>query len=124
MTSRKGSPVSPHRAKADWRELMMGQVDAELARRSRPKPPHRDFRARIPLSAAPALNQAAANRGMSVSAYLRRAGLAFAAHDLGLDLADLLSDEPTTRPGRFAGFRADLDPTGMPFGAWEIEALR
>jgi hypothetical protein len=115
--------MSPHKPEPDWRELMMGQVDAHLARRYPGKPPYRDFRARIPLVAAPALAQAAAARQMSVSAYLRRAGLAFAAFDLGLKVDDLLVDEPITRISRFAGVRADFDPTGIPFGKWKIEGL-
>lgn len=101
---------------------MMGQVDAKLARQKKAKKPHRDFRARIPLNAAPALNEAAAQRGMSVSAYLRRAGLAFAAHDLGLDLAQLLEDEPATR-SRFAGTAADREMGGQGHGLWRIGGL-
>jgi hypothetical protein len=113
--------VTP-RPKPDWRDLMMGQVDAHLARRAKPKKPYRDFRARVPLAAAPVINTAAANRGMSVSAYLRRAGLAFAAHDLGLDLADLLADEPVTRL-KFAGFPGDHADQGQGHGKWRIEEL-
>lgn len=115
MSQRPGG--DPH-----WRELMMGQVDAELAKRKRSKKPHRDFRARIPLGAAGALNQAAAARGMSVSAYLRRAGLAFAAHDLGLDLGELLADEPASRT-RFAGTAADREMAGQGHGLWRIRGL-
>ena len=100
----------------------MGQVEATLLTRKSPKKPHRDYRLRIPLSAAPALLAAAEKRGMSVSAYTRRASLAFAAHDLGLDLAQLLIDEPATRH-KFDGGGLDREEAGQGHGNWVIEGL-
>jgi hypothetical protein len=102
----------------------MGRVDQVAATRKRThKPPHKDFRARIALSAAPIVVRAAAERGMSVSAYIRRATLAFAAFDQGLDLSDILADEPATRlkseaPGM------EREDGGRGHGQWVIRGLK
>jgi hypothetical protein len=106
----------------DWRDLFMGQVDVEMAKRRWPKRPHRDFKARIQLSAAPAVTSAAANRGMSTSAYIRRAALAFAAFDLGIDLDQMLSDEPATRL-KSEGPKTNRLEGGEGHGNWRIEGL-
>lgn len=107
----------------DPEALLLGQVDARLAsRRAFPKPPHRDFRARMPLSAVPAIIRAARERDMSVSAYIRRAGLAFAAYDLGLDLKELLEDEPATRL-KYEGVPHDRLEHGQGHGNWIIGSL-
>lgn len=106
-----------------WQELMMGRVDATIAKRTHPKAPHRDFRTRMPQSAVASILRAAELRGMSVSAYLRRAGLAFVAHDLGLDLAQLLEDEPPTR-NKFDGPKKDKVMKGQGHGQWRIEGLK
>lgn len=107
----------------EWRDLVMGKVDAVLEKRKiTDRAPHRDFRARIQLSAVGALVAAAQARGMSTSAYLRRAGLAFAAYDLDLDLADLLEDEPATRlKGDWP--RANRREHGQGHGIWRIGGL-
>lgn len=115
--------AKPQPAEASWEDLMMGQVDAKIAARETRKKPHRDFKTRVPLSAAPILVEAARRRGMSVAAYTRRASLAFAAHDLGLDLRQLLEDEPVTR-GRFDGFAGDRAEQGQGHGDWVIGGLK
>lgn len=102
---------------------MMGQVDSVISTRGYQKPPHRDFKARIQQSAAPSVTKAAADRGMSTSAYIRRAALAFAAFDLGLDLAELLQDEPATRL-KSDGPRTNLLEAGEGHGNWTIEGLK
>ncbi len=107
----------------DWRELFLGRVDATLTGKvSDRHRPHRDYRARIPLGSAGFLVSAADQRNLSVSAYLRRAGMAFTAFDLGMSLADLLDDEPATRH-KFDGPQSDAVPQLHAHGLWQIQNL-
>lgn len=108
--------------KATPEDLLLGQIDAVLATRKEKKPPHRDFKARMPLSTVQYVIEAAKIREMSVSAYLRRAGLAFVAHDMNLDLAELLEDEPVTRI-RYESPNADRQEGGAGHGKWIIGGL-
>lgn len=72
-----------------------------------------------------ALRQAANSRGMTTSAYLRRAVAAFAAKDLGVDFEDILKDSPApdlTRgrdPETGTWTRRMDDGTG--YGSWEVK---
>lgn len=101
----------------------MGKVDATLTGKVTDRHrPHRDYRARIPLHSAGTLVKAAQERGMSVSAYLRRAGLAFAAYDLDLNLDQLLEDEPASRQ-KFDGPQADVVLGTDDHGPWWIQGL-
>jgi hypothetical protein len=106
----------------DPKDLLLGMVDAEMARRTVDKFPHRDYRVRIPLEAANLLVASAADREMSVSAYLRRAGLAFVALDQGIPLPVLLENEPRTRL-RLASPKSDRSERGEGHGLWEIGSL-
>lgn len=63
---------------------------------------------------------AAKARRMSVPAYIRRATYAMAAHDLGIDVLDLLRDDP--RCSRENGV-AIPDPEGVKYGPWSISSL-
>lgn len=105
-----------------WQALFMGQVDAKLSKRSASKRPYRDFKARIPLNAAPALHEAARARGMSVGAFVRRSALAFVAHDLGIELSELLEHEPVTRVWLEA-VAVTHDMAGQGHGQWVIKEL-
>lgn len=106
----------------DWIELVMGNIDTLIAHRSPSKRAHRDFKARIQLSAAPAIFAAAERRNMSASAYLRRCALAFAAYDLDLDLDVLLADEPATRL-KSEGPKTNRLDEGQGHGEWVIGGL-
>lgn len=55
-----------------------------------------------------------------MASYTRRAVMAFAAHDLGVPLSDLVGHDP--RMARDTGAPMS-DPEGKRFGAWEIESL-
>jgi hypothetical protein len=101
---------------------LLGSLDAMLAAQQTTKPPHRDFRARMPLENVGYLVQAAADRNMSISAYVRRATTAFIAFDLGLDLAQLLENEPATRL-RYESPEADRLERGEGHGKWVIGSL-
>lgn len=70
--------------------------------------------------AAGLVQQAAKERRMSTVAYLRRAALAMACHDLEMPLSEALQRDP--RVTRDTGY-AVLDPEGVKFGRWEIERL-
>lgn len=111
--------MSPDPTPAD---LLMGMVDAVIANGVVDKSPHRDYKARMPLEVAPLLAKAAELRGMSVSAYLRRAGLAFVAADLGIPLEDLLRNEPATRL-RTEGPKTNRSDAGEGHGLWKIGGL-
>lgn len=104
-------------------DLLMGQIDRVLAKRKDgSRPACRYYKVRVQNSATMLIRDAAARREMSVSAYLRRAGIAFAAYDLGLDLAELLKDEPPTRL-KYDGPRADRTEAGEGHGRWRIGGL-
>lgn len=73
-----------------------------------------------------ALSVAAAARGVSLSGYVRRAALSFAAHDLGIDRDVLMQFEPPLRPAGHFGGGARLGPetrAGRGLGLWRIAEL-
>jgi hypothetical protein len=65
---------------------------------------------------------AAASRGMSKGAYVRRAAMAFAIYDLQMRYEDVMKDEPPIRdnPNESRPFRARH---GNGFGLWKIMGL-
>jgi uncharacterized protein (DUF1778 family) len=68
-----------------------------------------------------ALFRAAKARGLSMSAYARRAAIAFAAHDLDLNRVEVHENEPAIVA------RDENEPRmfhGEGFGSWNIEKLR
>lgn len=72
------------------------------------------------------LTTAATARGMSLSSYVRRAALSFAAHDLELDRDELMAFEPPLRPAGHFGGGARLGPEtrfGRGLGHWRIAEL-
>jgi len=72
------------------------------------------------------LMAASTARGMSLSSYVRRAALSFAAHDLGLDRDELMAYEPPLRPAGHFGGGARLGPEtrhGKGLGLWKIAEL-
>ncbi len=103
-------------------DLLMGMVDARLAQQRTTQPPIRDFRTRVPVTLAPLVYKAAADRGMSVGAFSRRAMLAFVAFDQHLDLRELLADEPATRI-RFESPAVNRLEAGEGHGLWRIGSL-
>ncbi len=72
------------------------------------------------------VKQAAEARGISLSAYVRRAAAAMACYDLGLDFYTVMKDERGTRGYGQRGGRADEiaeSSQGRGFGLWEIQEL-
>lgn len=73
------------------------------------------------------LAQAAEQRGMVASAYVRRALAAFLAHDLDMDFADVVKEWGYPLPfGHMAGttFVKPSSDDGTGYGKWQIEGLR
>lgn len=71
-------------------------------------------------SAAGFVAEAARRRNLSITAYARRALLAFVCHDLGLDWDEVMADEP----GIWT--RQELPPEagrGRGYGPWRIQKL-
>ena len=66
--------------------------------------------------------EAAKARGMSMTAYQRRASLAFAEQDLGFDWLDEMRAEPPI--GSFVRPNAGVKSDGLGFGKWHIVNLR
>lgn len=69
------------------------------------------------------INEAARRRGLSTTAYIRRAAAAIATFDLEASWEDAMADEPGfglygERPGR-----AVIRPDGHGFGPWQVTGL-
>lgn len=106
----------------DWRDRVVQNVERAVKPSSRlPGALHR-FNLTVPDPLWPLLLRAATRRGASVTAYIRRATIAFVAHDLNLPLERVLQLDPRwSNPG---SNRTDADPEGIRGGSWEIEDLR
>lgn len=104
----------------DPRATLRAEIDAlPSARRSR-RPSATSITTDFLPGAYGAVLEASRVRRMSLQAYLRRAALAFAAHDLGIPVTDLLERDP--RVARETGFSVE-DEAGTRFGSWEIGSL-
>lgn len=75
-----------------------------------------------------ALRQASRIRGISSSAYLRRAVAAFAAHDLGVSFEDILKDSPSPdwndnrgEVGNKKQVWVKVFDDGSGYGTWEVK---
>lgn len=104
-----------------WIDSILAEVeDLPESRTSRPQGAFTVTADFLP-GASGAIIKAAGLRRLSAAAFVRRAALAMAAHDLDIPLSDLLARDP--RMSRQGGFPVD-DPAGIRFGAWEIESLK
>lgn len=101
---------------AGWRESILAAVD-DL-------PGTVDQATTIYVDMMPGANgiliEAAKTRQVAVGAYIRRAALAMACHDLGLPFSDALERDPRISNSRNSPIP---DPDGIRFGPWEIERL-
>ena len=100
----------------DWRDKMIADIlslpeDAEM---------QRPFRVTMLEPAAELVEQAAEARNLQVPTFLRRAGFAVAAHDLGISVRELTQLDPRINRKNLV-FR---DPAGGRFGNWEIVRMR
>lgn len=105
-----------------WRERVLAMVEEAERRRASPR---KSAHITYPLVDHSWLKEAAARRGMGLGTYARAAMYAFAAHDLGLDVDDLLKFLPRydVDTGQLIGGgngRRDSKPTR---GQWGIVGL-
>lgn len=108
-----------------WRDNVNSAVKAKGRTTSQENPgasqTFRISRVGFGVLAHPFVVRAALKRGISLSGYLRRAALAFAAHDLGLNRIDLFElDAAVAPPGRIGSLPTkDLDE--KIYGSWEVQ---
>lgn len=74
----------------------------------------------MPLPTLSIVRQAARERRLTLSSYVKRAAYAFAAYDLGIPVTEVLGMDP--RVTRETGHSLD-DADGSRFGAWQVENL-
>lgn len=106
----------------DWRERLVQSVQNSAAPKSRRGNHDHRLNIEVPNPLWPLLLEAARRRNGSVTAYIRRATIAFIAHDLNLPLERVLEADPRwSEPG---SRRSIHDPEGNLGGSWDIEDLR
>lgn len=102
-------------------ELMVAAVESALPGRTQ----RRSIAVNFPDGMYDVVMEAARARGISSTAYMRRAATAFAAQDLGLDWHELMLDEKGVQQYGIKGGGAALPPArGEGFGPWVITGLR
>lgn len=69
------------------------------------------------------VKDAAEARDMSMTAFMRRAALAIATVDQGLDWQTVMQDEPAIAPFNQGGARTGVRKGGLGNGPWKIEGL-
>lgn len=101
-----------------WRQIVLDQIDSKLSGRTR-----RSVGLNFPVELHAVIMRAARERGLSMAAYVRRAALAFAVKDLGLDWDETMKDEPGLR--KFGEITRDAGDklAGSGYGRWKIAAL-
>lgn len=109
----------------DWRDRLVQSVETSaLERKKGKRRSHHDHRLNleVPNGLWPLLIEAARRRGGSPTAYIRRATIAFIAHDLNKRIEDVFALDPRwSTPG---SRRPIDDPAGERGGSWDIEDLR
>lgn len=106
--------------KRSWQETITDQIAAQRKRAGR-----RSVAVNYPTSLYALVRDAAKARGMSMTAYQRRAALSFALHDLGIEdqWHAVMLDEPAVAPF-VVGSEKPIEAAGFgPFGAWRIRAI-
>ncbi len=105
-------------AKPSWRNALLADYDARVDTRA----PRSTIRPNFPPDWYELIQDAAIARNLSMSAFIRRASMAFAIYDLGLDWEAVMQEEP-----RLRGFgeidSEPVDERGYGRGLWKIEGL-
>lgn len=105
--------------KRDWKQVLNDQAAAREDRE-----PRRSIGVNMPNRQFALVAQAAANRGLSYTAYARRALIAFAEADLGFDWNEEMADEPGIIPiDGSEKFKRGKPMAGTGYGPWKIVAL-
>lgn len=106
--------------KRDWRQVLNDQAAAREDRE-----PRRSIAINMPNRLFSLVSAAAKQRGLSYTAYARRAVISFAQADLGFDWNEQMADEPGIVPiERDADvFRGGKIMAGSGYGPWKIVGL-
>ncbi len=101
----------------DWRAIVRADVDA-----IRPDSDSGKTSTNIEMHtpAHQIVERAAQARRMTTASYMRRAAMAFAAYDAGIDVLELFAMEPRVTRETGTGM---VDPEGTGFGDWRIKKL-
>lgn len=99
-----------------WRIL-----DDQMASQEPQRAPRRSIAINYPNELYALVLEAARMRGMSMTAYQRRASLAFAEHDTGFDWLHEMRAEPPV--GSFVKPGSGIKSDGLGFGYWRIVRL-
>lgn len=116
MPARKGQPnlTNDPGKREGWQQRAVQGIDKRYA----------NFYLRAGDKWFSGVRRAARTRGMSASAYIRRAVAAFAAHDLGEEMADIVSDSPMvqwrTKTENGQHFAMGHDD-GEGYGSWDVK---
>lgn len=99
-----------------WRDVLLDKLDAQQ------KPARRSVAINLDDEQRSAILHAAEARGLSMAAFVRRAALAIAVHDLELDWDALNANEPRVRG--YDDLAGDpIRAGGRGFGPWKITGL-
>lgn len=105
-------------------EQLLNDAIAALPKSTRVRKPGErvgSWQIALPLEVVDAINHAAAARGMSATAYMRRAITSFAAYDTGVDFFALSEHERAITPPGVASHGVKM--RGRGHGSWLITGL-
>lgn len=109
---------------ANWRDLVNDAIAVRAAEVREKSPGASNYvrisRVGFSVAAHVPLVRAAKMRGISLAGYIRRATLAFVAHDLGLNPIDLFEMDLGIKPRRGDRGLASKDLDGALYGKWEV----
>ena len=108
-----------------WREIVADQLT--VAAKNRAAQQRRDHGTRPSISRVgispkvmPLLVRAARLRNISLAGYIRRATMAFVAHDLGLNPVEIFEQDMAPSPYGRGGMFSDKDLDGALYGQWKV----
>lgn len=105
-----------------WADRLVSDVRSAAKPRGRRTQAVSRLNLEVTAATSPLLAEAARRRGIAPTGYLRRAVLAFIAHDLNMSLEAVLKTDPRFSPP--GSRRVVVDPEGKFGGPWDIEDLR
>ena len=110
------------RKRPDWKQVLDQEIERRRTKRTRSD---RSVGVNMDAQQWKLIDRAAARRGMSVAAFVRRSALALAINDLGLDWDEVMKDEPSPRGyGNARYFNTRENAGGMGHGLWRIKEMR
>lgn len=104
----------------DWGETLLTEFDAHHTDGRKPR---LSIAVNFDDQLYKIVKDAAEARDMSLTAFLRRAALAIATVDQGLDWQTIMQDEPAIAPFVQGGARTGQRKAGFGNGPWKIEGL-